>query len=103
MNETDSAKAIKQLQGPILILGGSGFIGANLLKSLLRCREDVYGTTRLSPAWRLVGVPEENLRTVDLLVDANLDKLLDDVRPRTIFNCVAYGGYSFETQSALIY
>jgi dolichol-phosphate mannosyltransferase len=103
MNETDPIRAVKQLQGPILILGGSGFIGANLLKTLLRGREDVYGTARHSPAWRLEGVSEKNLRIVDLLVDADLDKLLDDVRPRTVFNCVAYGGYSFETESSLIH
>ena len=28
--------------------------------------------------------------TVDLLIDSNLDFLLDSIRPRTIFNCVAY-------------
>ncbi len=35
--------------------------------------------------------------------DSNLDQLLDDVRPRTVFDCVAYGAYSFEVDSALIY
>jgi dolichol-phosphate mannosyltransferase len=103
MSETEQAKKISRLQGPILVLGGSGFVGANLLKALLAVRADVYGTTRHFPAWRLEGLPEKNILTVDLLVDANLDKLLDDVRPRTVFNCAAYGAYSFETDSALIY
>lgn len=40
---------------------------------------------------------------VDLLIDSNLDTLLDEIRPRTIFDCVAYGAYSFETDSQLIY
>ena len=40
---------------------------------------------------------------VDLLIDSNLDALLDEIRPRTVFNCVAYGAYSFETDSQLIY
>jgi len=39
----------------------------------------------------------------DLLVEANLDDLLDRVKPRTVFNCVAYGAYSFEAESDLIY
>ena len=30
-------------------------------------------------------------------------RCLDAIRPRTVFNCVAYGGYSFETDSPLIY
>jgi dolichol-phosphate mannosyltransferase len=48
-------------------------------------------------------VPETNLVQVDLLVDANLDALLDQIAPRTIFNCIAYGAYSFETDDDLIY
>ncbi|HZP83415.1 MAG TPA: NAD-dependent epimerase/dehydratase family protein [Chthonomonadaceae bacterium] len=100
---TDLAQKISKLQGPILVLGGSGFIGANLLRMLLACREDVVGTATHLPAWRLDGLPEKNVRAVDLLVDSNLDNLLHEVRPRTLFNCVAYGAYSFETDSPLIY
>ncbi len=103
MNETELGKKIKSLQGPILVLGGSGFVGANLFRALLRHRDDVYGTAHSSPAWRLEGLPEKRVLTADLLVDANLDKVLEDVRPLTVFNCVAYGAYSFETESSLIY
>ena len=47
---------IRKLQGPILILGASGFAGANLLRQLLNCREDVFGTASRFPAWRLEGL-----------------------------------------------
>ena len=97
------ADKIRRLQGPILVLGASGFVGANLMRSLLAVRQDVYGTTTRKPAWRLEDLPDDHVRMVDLLIDSNLDALLDDVRPRTIFNCVAYGAYSFETDSQLIY
>ncbi len=94
---------IARLQGPILVLGASGFVGANLLRSVFAVRRDVYGTTTRKPAWRLEDLPDDHIRMVDLLIDSNLDALLDDVRPRTIFDCVAYGAYSFETDSQLIY
>jgi polyisoprenyl-phosphate glycosyltransferase len=98
-----SHEKICRLQGPILVLGASGFIGANLLKMLLAHRSDVVGTGSHLPAWRLQGLPESNVRGLDLLVDSNLDHLLESIKPRTIFNCVAYGAYSFEGQSDLIF
>lgn len=94
---------IKRLQGPILVLGGSGFIGANLVRSLLAQRDDVFGTTSNFDAWRLEDVPERNKVVVDLLVDADLESLFEEISPRTVFNCVSYGGYSFETDFELIY
>ena len=97
------AGKIRRLQGPILVLGASGFVGANLFRSLMQSRRDVYGTTTRLPAWRLDGMPADNVRQIDLLIDSNLDSLLDGLRPRTVFDCVAYGAYSFETDSELIY
>jgi polyisoprenyl-phosphate glycosyltransferase len=94
---------IRRLQGPILVLGASGFVGANLMRSIIGHRSDVHGTTSRMPAWRLEGLPPDNVRTVDLLIDSNLNALLDSIRPRTVFDCVAYGAYSFETDSQLIY
>ena len=94
---------IRQLQGPILVLGASGFIGANLFRMLLGQRSDVYGTATRRPAWRLEDLPGEHVLITDLLIDSNVDALLANVKPRTIFDCVAYGAYSFETDSDLIY
>ena len=71
---------VKKLQGPVLVLGASGFIGANLLRLLLKYREDAFGTFFHSPAWRLEGLPNPNLIQTDLLVDSNLDALVDAVR-----------------------
>ena len=94
---------IERLQGPILVLGGSGFVGANVLRELFRYRDDAFGTASRLPAWRLEGMPAQHVKVTDLLIDSNLDQLLSSVQPRTIIDCVAYGGYSFETDSQLIY
>lgn len=94
---------IRKIQGPILILGGSGFVGANLFRMIYKYRSDVFATTQSYPAWRLEGYPEKNVIKVDLLVDSSLNGLLDSVAPRTVMNCVAYGAYSFEKDASLIY
>src|SRR5512144_2674636 len=94
---------IKRLQGPIIVLGGSGFVGASVARTLLRCRDDVYATAMRLPAWRLEGVPTANVKVADLLIDSNVDELIETIQPRTVIDCVAYGAYSFETDSQLIY
>jgi dolichol-phosphate mannosyltransferase len=103
MSNPGLEEKIRRLQGPVLVLGASGFLGANLLRTLLAHRDDVTGTVFHTPAWRLEGVPERNTMVVDLLVDSNRNELLDRLKPRTIFNCVGYGGYSFQAESELIY
>ena len=91
------------LQGPVVVLGASGFVGANLLRTILRHRPDAVGTASSASAWRLEGLPEASVFTGDLLVEENVVALFDAARPRTVFNCLAYGAYSFQTDPLLIY
>ncbi len=96
----DYSRKISSLRGPILVLGASGFVGANLFKMLLRERSDVYGTAFALPAWRLEGVPKKNVLSVDLLVPKSLDTLMRELQPGTVFDLVAFGAYSFEKDVA---
>ena len=43
---------IKALQGPILVTGASGFIGANLFKKINAVRDDVFAVVRSEKGWR---------------------------------------------------
>jgi nucleoside-diphosphate-sugar epimerase/glycosyltransferase involved in cell wall biosynthesis len=93
---------VRALRGPILVLGAGGFVGANLLRRLLGHREDVFGVVRSLPAWRLDGI-DRHILEADLNDLAAARNLVANVRPRTVFNCTAYGAYSFETDFDLIY
>jgi dolichol-phosphate mannosyltransferase len=99
----DFREKVRNLRGPILVLGASGFVGANLMRTIAQYRDDVFGTTGELPAWRLEGLPDSAVQQVDVLVDSLLDCLLDAVDPQTVFDCIAYGSYSFETESDRIY
>jgi dolichol-phosphate mannosyltransferase len=101
--ETRLDAMISRLQGPILVLGASGFIGSNLFMAIARRRRDVFGVVGQQPAWRLEKAAQENVIVADLLVESNLINVLDMVKPGTVFNLVAYGAYSFETNAPLIY
>ncbi len=103
MTQDPLAAKVLQLQGPLLVLGASGFVGANLLRLLLRHRPDAFGTSSTASAWRLQGLPADRVLPGDLLIDQSLTAVLDAVRPRTVFNCLAFGAYSFQTDAALIY
>ena len=85
------------------MLGGGGFVGANLVYRLLRKRSDVTAVVRRLPAWRLSGLDRRHLLEVDLTSAAELRQMVDAIRPRTVFDCAAYGAYSFETDTDLIY
>ena len=75
---------ISSLEGPILVLGAGGFIGSNLFGMLRSVRDDVNET-----------------RNVKL--DGHARAFIELYKPRTIFDCIAYGGYPAQTDVGRIY
>lgn len=100
---TDITPYIHALRGPILITGASGFVGANLFHKIAALRKDVFAVVQRERNWRLREVPDAQLIAADLN-DLNVVKnMIDNIRPQTVFDCVAYGAYSFEKNVELIY
>ncbi|MDY7577594.1 NAD-dependent epimerase/dehydratase family protein [Herbaspirillum sp. RTI4] len=94
---------IRALRGPILVAGASGFVGANLFKTISAIRSDVYAAVRHEKNWRLAEVSDEQVIAVDLNDYSAVKNLINSVAPQTVFDCVAYGAYSFEEDATLIY
>jgi len=100
---SDIPAYIRALRGPILVTGASGFVGANLFKMVSAVRDDVFAVVRQDRNWRLDGCREDQVVTVDLNDHASTQNLIQTLSPQTVFDCVAYGAYSFEEKTSLIY
>ncbi|BBO50191.1 NAD-dependent epimerase/dehydratase family protein [Stenotrophomonas maltophilia] len=96
-------RMIAALEGPILVIGASGFIGANLLRNCLAQRSDVVGTVFSGDSWRLQGIHAANLAYLNLNDPASVATLLRKVAPRTIFDCSSFGAYAFEDDAQRIH
>lgn len=97
---------IKNLQGPILILGAGGFIGCNLFQKLLNQRTDVYGTSHNSKSnWRFkaIGFPKKNIIDCNVARIAHVKRVLQQIKPKTLFNLAAYGAYPTQKDYVKIY
>lgn len=95
--------SIRTLPGPILVLGASGFVGANLLRAVLEVRDDVVGTYHNGTGWRLDGIEPARLRHIDITLAEDVVATLSHLQPGTVFNCVAFGAYPFQNDTARIY
>lgn len=94
------------LRGPIMIFGAGGFIGTNLLLSLLSNRKDVIGISHNlenNPRLSAAKIPREYLYQCDITDHNELKKLIQTHKPQTIFNLAAYGSYPFQSDIDKIY
>jgi len=102
-DKDDIENALK-IRGPILIIGGSGFIGSKLFFSLNNLRDDVFACSR-NPlqSWRLRDVPREKLIHMDVTDLENAKHVINKIKPLTVFNLSAYGAYSRQTDPERIH
>jgi len=101
--EAELAEALR-LKGPIFVVGASGFIGANLFRSLSAVRGDVYACSR-SPekSWRLAGVASQQLINLDVTDFDGVRDVVQEFKPATVFNLAAYGAYSRQNDASKIH
>jgi nucleoside-diphosphate-sugar epimerase/glycosyltransferase involved in cell wall biosynthesis len=103
---TELKNKILSLKGPILIFGSSGFVGSNLLLTILNYRIDCFAVTHNpKSAWRLklMKIPQSNILHCDITYKKSVQTLFDKIKPQTIFNLSAYGAYSKQSNTNLIY
>jgi nucleoside-diphosphate-sugar epimerase len=97
---------LKNLKGPIAIFGAGGFIGINLLQSILQYRYDVVGISHDKyNNWRFAatGTPHSHIISCDINDFTQLKVLFETFKPQTIFNLAAYGAYSKQKEYKKIY
>lgn len=95
---------IQQLEGPILVIGAGGFIGANLFKKILEFRNDAYATTsKPFIPWRLDDVPAKHILHCNIIKKIEVEKVFKDFQFKTIFDLAAYGAYSKQNNTELIH
>lgn len=104
--ETRISTRVKNLQGPILILGGGGFVGINLAEMIFKVREDITILSHnIQNNWKFKEgcIPVEKILKLDISNKHELSNFIHKLKPQTIFNLAAYGAYSSQSEYSKIY
>lgn len=83
----------------VLVTGGTGFVGANLVRRLLADGHAVHLLVRRGHRpWRLAGIADDvRLHRAPLEDRAAVERAVGRVKPEWIFHLAAHGAYSWET------
>jgi nucleoside-diphosphate-sugar epimerase len=83
-----------------LVTGAGGFVGANLVRRLLRDGHEVHATCRPHGEHeRLSGLSSLVVHDVDLARPGSAEALVGEVSPGWIFHLSAHGAYSWQTDA----
>lgn len=84
-----------------LITGGTGFVGANLVRRLLAEGCEVHLLVRSSyQAWRIADLQERVcFHVVDMNTPSAVHALFASLRPEWVFHLAAHGAYAFQTDA----
>jgi len=89
----------------ILITGATGFVGSNILRRLIGygCRKTHIIIRKTSDTWRIKDIEKKAHRHyADIRDSAHLKNVVRKIKPRMIFHCAIYGGYSFQKEEDAI-
>jgi UDP-glucose 4-epimerase len=83
----------------VALTGGTGFIGANLARALLRRGDEVHLLCRATHAtWRIAAIRRDiALHIVEIADRAGVHAALRTIRPDLVFHLAQSGGYSWQT------
>src|SRR5262245_26351412 len=89
---------------PILVTGGSGFVGTCLVRDLVAAGQDVHLLLRPeSQTWRLAGLEGRYTRhNADLRDGAAVKRAVAACRPAVIYHLAAHGTFNFQRDRAAI-
>jgi nucleoside-diphosphate-sugar epimerase/glycosyltransferase involved in cell wall biosynthesis len=95
---------VLKLQGPIVIFGAGGFIGANLFRQIAQYREDVFAvTSKPFIPWRLNDCDHKKILHCNITKKSDIERLFEEHQFKTIFTLAAYGAYSKQDDIDLIH
>jgi UDP-glucose 4-epimerase len=86
----------------VMLTGGSGFVGANLVRRLLAdgCEVHLLLRPNFSP-WRIKDILNDlHVHPIEFHDAANLDSVIKSIRPEWVFHLAAAGAYSWQTDLA---
>ena len=88
----------------VLVTGGTGFIGANLTRRLLKEGHETHLLVRPGhQSWRIAELQDHVcLLEADLQDKERINALVAGLRPEWIFHLAAYGAYSWQKDAAQI-
>ena len=89
----------------ILITGAGGFIGANLLRRLIRDGYEVHALMRTDTnIWRLENVRNQiAIHHGDLLDSAWINEEVEKIKPHVVIHLAQHGGYPFQKDNQKIF